>query len=426
MKITTKKTSETRVELTVKLDAEVMLKAHAEAVKYLAKNVKVQGFRQGKAPIEVAEKWMNPAELVDEEANFAVNMAIPAAFEKEKLQPLMMPEVEVKKFVPKGMMEFVLKTEILPEVKLGDYKDLKVEKKEVKVAKKEIDEVLQRYLEVFAESKEVERAAKLGDEVVIDFEGSEDGDKFEGGAAKDYVLALGSGQFIAGFEDGIVGHKIGEEFVLNLSFPKDYPAKEHAGKKVDFKVKLKKVQEKILPELNDEFAKKNTNFATLEELKKDIENGMKERKESEAKVALRDGLVEALLKKTKVAVPEIMIEDQMRMIRVDAEQNAKVNGVANFEQYLKMIGETEESWQKESKKMAEQRAKATLVLMEIAKQEKMSVSEDELNEKIAELKKMYGNAKEVKESFKNPRVLADLRHRMLLDKVVDLLEKKNK
>jgi trigger factor len=240
MKTTVKNLSDTKVQLTITVDANELAAAEQVALVKLSQSVKVPGFRKGKVPASVAAKHVEPQALQEQLLDDAISKAVAEAFIAEKIQALDRPMVDVKKYVPGDLLEFTAEVDILPAVKLGDYKKLTSKVAKVNVAAADVDDVIERMRQGFAEKKEVERAAKEGDETVIDFVGKKDGVAFDGGAGTDYTLKLGSNQFIPGFEEGIVGHKPGEEFDLELEFPKDYHAKDLAGEKVVFTTTLKK------------------------------------------------------------------------------------------------------------------------------------------------------------------------------------------
>ena len=234
MKTKLKNISDVKVELTISLGAEELKAAEQVALTKLAKEVKIEGFRKGKAPLEMVAAQVDPNLLSQETLENALSKSVAEAFLKEKVQAINRPEVDVKKFIPGTELEFTATTEIMPKVKLGDYKKLGIKKEAVKVSKKEVKETIDRILKNFAEKKKVEREAKNGDEVVIDFLGKKDGVAFDGGKAEKFPLELGSKSFIPGFEEGLIGRKAGDELSLDLEFPKDYHAKDLAGAKVVF------------------------------------------------------------------------------------------------------------------------------------------------------------------------------------------------
>ncbi len=226
MKTSVKHVSDTNVELTIQLDKTELKEAEQVALVRLARDMKVAGFRKGKVPASVAAKHVDPNQLAEQTLERALSKAVADAFTKEDLQALDRPEVEVKKFVPGSELEFVATCDVLPPVTLGDYKTLTSKPEAVKVTASEVNEVIDRIRSAYATKNEVKRAAKKGDEVVIDFVGTKDGVAFDGGASKDYALTLGSNTFIPGFEDGVIGKKPGEEFTIDVTFPKDYHAAE--------------------------------------------------------------------------------------------------------------------------------------------------------------------------------------------------------
>lgn len=344
----------------------------------------------------------------------------------EKLQALDRPAVEVKKFVPGQELEFTAESAIVPPVKLGNYKKLKAKQAEVKVEAKDVDDIIERMRQNFAEKTEVKRAAKDGDEVIIDFVGKKDDVAFDGGTAKDFNLTLGSGQFIPGFEEGVVGHKAGEEFDLDLTFPKDYHAKELAGAKVVFSVTLKKVQERVLPEVNDEFAAKCGPFTDVKELKADIKREVTAQKEREAAEQLKDELVNELAEGSKVALPEILVEDQVQSIERDLLQNLMYRGLSQ-EQYFELQGfKDKDEWvAKEARPVAEKRVKAGLVLAELSKELKIDVSHEEVSAQIDVMKQQYGKDAKMAAQFDNPEVHRNIANRLITEKTVEKLVELN-
>ena len=282
----------------------------------------------------------------------------------------------------------------------SDYEKLKAKKANVKVEAKEIDDIIERIRGNYVEKAEVKRAAKNGDEVLIDFVGKKDDVAFDGGSAKNYALKLGDGQFIPGFEDGVVGHKAGDSFDLDLAFPNDYHAKDLAGAKVVFSVTLNTVNELKLPELNDEFAAKCGPFTEMKELRADIEREITAQKEREAEERLKDELVGQLAEKSKVSLPEVLVEDQIRSIEQDLTQNLMYRGIT-MDGYLNTQGfKDKDDWvKKEARPAAEKRVKAGLVLAELSKELKIDVSHDELDSQISALKQQYGKDAKIAAQF---------------------------
>ena len=427
MKTTVKKLSDTKVELTISLGNEELSAAEQVALTKMAGDVKVPGFRKGKVPVSVAAKHVNPAALQEQTLDNALSKAVAEAFMAEKIQALDRPAVDVKKFVPGQELEFTAEVEIIPPDKLGNYKKLKAKRQAVKVEDKEVEEIITRMRENFTEKTEVKRAAKEGDEAVIDFTGKKDDVPFDGGAAKDFALKLGSGQFIPGFEEGVVGHKAGETFDLKLTFPKDYHAKELAGADVVFTVTLHKVNELSLPEVNDEFAAKCGPFTSVDELKADIKREITAQKDREADEKLKDDLVGELAEVSKVALPELLIDDQIRSIEQDLMQNLMYRGLT-LDSYLQTQKFTDkDDWRaKEARPAAEKRVKAGLVLAELSKELGVEVSHEELSAQIEAMKQQYGKDPKIAERFNDPNVHRDIANRMITDKTVEKLIELNK
>lgn len=425
MKTKLKKLSDSRVEITVTLDAKDLKDASEKALEKLAKEIRVEGFRKGKVPVEVAKKFVPENDLNAETADIAVRNTIIKAFQDNERSPLVLPSANITKYVPGDLLEYVATADIIPEIKLGDYKKLGVKMGIAKVTEKDIENVLNNIVTSFAEKKAIKRAAKLEDEVVIDFTGKKDGKAFDGGSAKDYKLTLGSGSFIPGFEDGIVGHEPGDKFELKLTFPKDYGVKDLAGAKTVFEVLLKQVNEITKPKIDDELAKKCGPFKTVAELRADIKKNLASQTEHREEEKFKDDLIKALVEKSKVPAPEILVDDQMRIIRDDITRNATSQGLS-LDDYLKRAGETKESWEKEARKIAEQRVKASLALQTLAVEQKITVSDDLVAAKIAELKDVYKKSPEALKSLKDPNVKMDIKNRMIIEATLDFLVKNNK
>jgi len=422
MKTSIKNISDTKISLTITVDAEALSDATQVAAAKLARELKVPGFRKGKAPMSVAVKNIDPNMLQERLVDNAISKAVAEAFLENKIQALDRPMVEVKKFVPGEILEFTAEAEILPAIKLGNYKKLKAKVEKVVVTDKDIDEVIERIRQGFAEKKEATRAAKLGDEANIDFVGKKDGVAFDGGAAKGHELKLGSGQFIPGFEEGIVGRNIGDTFDLDLTFPADYGSAELKGAKVTFTTTLNSLKEPILPELNDEFAAKAGPFKTISELKADIKRELTSQKERESTEKLKDELVKQLVEISHAPAPEILVLDQMKSIEQDFTQNLMYQGLS-IDQYLENKGfETKEKWlEAEVRDIAKRRVEASLVLAELSKIEKVVASTEELENQINIYKQQYGKNPKALEQLEQPEVRNDIANRLLTDKTVNIL-----
>ncbi len=422
MKYTAKKISETRTKITVTLEEGEIKSAKSLALKHLAPQVKVAGFRKGKVPANLVEKNVDPTALANEIVEHAINHAINEIAEKEDYRILDRPNVDLKDFKPYTSVEFEAEMELLPKVILGDYKKLKVKREATTIEASDIDVVINRLRQQFAEKKEVTRAAKDGDEVIIDFVGKKDGEAFDGGTSSDYALILGSGTFIPGFEEAIVGHKVGDAFDVPLTFPKDYHAEHLKGAKVVFETKLNKINEVVLPKVDDELAKKAGGFKSASELNDDIKREITSQKEKSAEDNYKDALVEALVSVSKVPVPEILVSDQMESIERDALNNLMYRGMT-AEQYIASQGykDMEEWREKEFKVAAERRVQAGLALAELSKAEDIQVGQDELNARHGAMLEQYKNSPEVIKQLDSPESRRDLANRLLTEKTVDRL-----
>jgi trigger factor len=426
MKYTRKNTSDTQVAFTVTLDAADLEKIKKSTLNRLSKKVKVAGFREGKVPAAVAEKHLDQNMLGMEVAEDAVNAFMIDVLETEKLQPLDRPKVDLSKYVPDESLEFTADVETLAPVTLGDYKSLKSKKDVTEVADTDVDEVIERMRAGMAEKKETDEAAKDGDEVIIDFHGTDkDGNDVAGASGQDYPLTLGSNSFIPGFEDGLVGKKAGDHVDLPLTFPKDYHHKPLAGVLVNFAVDVKKVNQVALPELNDEFAAKAGPFKTVDDLKADIRRELTDQHEREALDKLRDDLIEQLVKGSDIPTPEVLINDQMTSLERDFVQNLLYRGMT-LPQYLEQQNLTEEDWRKtELRDQAIRRVQVGLALAELSKVEQIDVTTEELEERLRDMLQRYGGDKQFREQLDTAEARRDLANRLITEKTVDRLVELN-
>jgi trigger factor len=426
MKISVKNLSDTRVELAIELDAEELAIAEQVATNKLARDVKVPGFRKGKTPVAVAVKNIDPTILQEETLNNAISKAVAEAFTEKGLRALERPAVEVKKVIPGERLEFTAEVDILPTVKLGNYKKLKAISEKISISDAEVDEIVERICKGFADKKEVKRAAKMGDETIINFIGKRNGVAFDGGTGNDYPLTLGSGQFIPGFEEGIVGHSAGETFDIDLTFPVDYGSADLKGAKVTFTTTLVIVNEVMIPELTDELASKAGPFKTATDLKVDIKRELTAQKERELNDKIKDDLVNQLVKSSHVPVPEILIADQTESIKKDFANNLMYRGVS-LAQYLENKGfESEEKWiETEVKDAAVKRVQAGLVLAELSKVERIEATNTELENRIETYRQQYAKSPEALKQFEQPEIRQEVANQLLTEKAVQRLVELN-
>jgi trigger factor len=382
----------TKSHLTVSAVAADMEPIKKHVLGHFRKNVRVPGFRTGKAPLSLIEKHVDQRALADEFLEHAVNDLYRNALEQEKMRPVAPPQVELKKFVPFTTLEFEADVETIGEIKLTNYKIIKLAKKPVSITAADVSEVIANLQKRTAERVEVKRAAKLGDEVLIDFAGKDElGKAINGADGKDYPLILGSKSFIPGFEDHIIGMKVGDDKEFEITFPKNYGVAAMQGKKVSFSVSAKKVQELNEPKIDDEFAKKAGPFKSVAELKADIKAQLKLEREREANTQYENALIQKIVDQSTVEIPETLINDQAEKLEEEEKRNLMYRG-QTWQEHLAEEGVSEEEHRKRHKPEAELRVKAGLVLSEIADKEQITVEPDELKIRIDMLKGQYKDA----------------------------------
>ncbi len=390
------KLEKSMVALTIEASAEEFEAAIEKAYRKNRGRIAIPGFRKGKAPRKIIET-MYGAEIFYEDA---INDLYPDLFaqaaEQEKLDTVAYPEVELLEANKEGF-SFKATVAVRPEVKLGKYKGLTAPKETVKVAEKDIDEELKPYIQRATRMVDVERKAKKGDTVTIDFEGFMDGKAFDGGKGDNYDLELGSGSFIPGFEDQLIGVKPGAEKDVNVTFPEEYQAEELAGKPAVFKVTVHAVKEKQTPALDDEFAKDVSEFETLAALRKDLGDKLTERRERQANSAFEEALLDQVTENMTVEIPEAMVEMRAQQMLEDYAQRITSQGIP-FEQYLAMTGLTVDMLKLQASEGAARQVKTDLALRAVAEAEKIEVTEDDIAAECERLAQQYGMpAEKVKE-----------------------------
>lgn len=424
MQTTTTYENDTKVKLTVTADIAELTTIKEHVLKSLASSQgNIPGFRKGKAPLNLIEKQLDPTVLQSEFLQHAVNDLFIEAIEKETIRTVSQPQVDVTKFVPFTALEFTAEVEVVGKVVLPDYKKIKVTKKSVTVTDKEVDEVVESLRSRAAERKEVTRAAKDSDEVTIDFSGIDTKTKeaIAGADGKEYPLVIGSNTFIPGFEPELIGLKTGEEKSFDIVFPKDYGQKSLQGKKVTFTVKVHKVQEMVLPKLDDAFAATVGPFKTVVELKEDIKKQLTSDKERTVEQEFENELVQKIAEKTQVTLPKVLIDDQIDRMEQEEKQNLMYRG-QTWQEHLEAEGLSEEEHREKNRDQAELRVKAGLVLSEIAEAEKLQVTPEELEVQIQILKGQYQNDPNMMTEIDKPENRRDIANRILTQKTVTKLK----
>ncbi len=402
------KTGANTVELEIKVSAEAFEAACQAAYKKTGKNITVPGFRKGKAPRKMIEKMYGESVFYEDAINESYPEAYSAAVKEAGISPVAHPELEIVSIDGKEGYTFKAVVTVKPEVTLGDYKEIKVEKVIDEVTDEEVMSDIKMMAQRNARIETVEREAKEGDIAVIDYDGYLDGVAFDGGKAEGHELKLGSGQFIPGFEDQVAGHKAGEEFDVNVTFPEKYHAEDLAGKAVVFKCKLHEVKETILPEIDDEFAKDVSEFDTLEALKENTREKLVKTKENVAEQAFENAIIEKLCDLMTAEIPEVMIEAKTDSLVEDFAYRLQMQGI-ELSQYLQMTGTDMADFRKNFSDRASQQVKVTLALEKLAELEKVEVSDEDVE---AEYKKIAGEhmtVEQVKAYINEDNMRSDLK-----------------
>lgn len=421
MQITRTQLSPTNVKLTIVADAALMDETKKRVLKVLSKNVKLQGFRSGRAPQSIVEKNVDQSLLQTEFLDNIVNAMYVEAITQEHLRPVSQPKVSVNKFVPFTTVEVEAEVEVVGEITLPDYKKFRLARKPVKLDAKDVEEVVTNLRTRAADKAEVTRPAKDGDEVTIDFVGTDakTGEAISGADGKDYPLILGSKSFIPGFEPKLLGLKAGEEKTFDITFPKDYGVASLQSRNVTFKVTVHKVQELVEPKLDDAFAATVGPFKTLAELKVDIKKQLTAEREQQAQRDYESEVLEGLAKKTKIDIPKALIDEEIDRHEADEKQNLTYRG-QTWQEHLAGEGVTEEEHREKQRPSAELRVKAGLILSEIAEKEGLVVTPEELEIRMQLLRGQYQDPSMQAELAK-PEVRRDMASRLLSEKTIQKL-----
>ena len=420
----TENANEVKFEITVEAEKfeEATKKVYFKSAKYF----NIPGFRKGKAPMQIVEKYYGKEIFYEDAFNEVAQEALEEAISENKLDIVARPEIDNVKQMEKGKdLIFTVVLQTKPEAELGKYKGIEIPKIEYNVTDKDIDHELEHMQEHNSRLISVEdRPVEKGDIVTIDFEGFVDEKAFEGGKAENYELEIGSNTFIPGFEDQIIGMKLEEEKDVNVKFPKEYFSKDLADKDAIFKVKLHEIKKKELPKLDDEFAKDASEFDTLDELKEDIKKRLEKQNKDREKYETEEAVVKALCENVKVDIPSGMIETEVDRMYKDFENRLLYQG-AKLEQYLKMIGKTEEEVKKEYEPQAQEGIKTRLAIEAVVKAEKIEATDKEVEDKLKEMAKNYGKEND-EEFLKNENVRNYIKESIETEKAIEFLIKNAK
>ena len=414
----TKNANEVKLELTIEASKfdEAIKKVYFKSAKYF----NIPGFRKGKAPINIVEKYYGKEIFYEDAFNEVVPEELEKAVEENHLEIVSRPDIEVTQIGKGQDLIFTAVMQTKPELELGKYKGIEIQKIEYNVTDKDIEHELSHMQEHNARMISVEdRPVEKGDIATIDFEGFVDGKAFEGGKAEGHELEIGSNTFIPGFEDQVIGMKIDEEKDIQVTFPKEYFSKDLAGKDATFKVKVHEIKKKELPQLDDEFAKDVSEFDTLKELKESIKEKMQKQNDEKAKYEMQEEAIKVVCENAKVDIPSGMIETEVENMLKDIEQRLSYQGL-KLEQYLQMVGKTKTEVEKEYEPQAIEAIKSRLALEAVIKAEKIEASIDELEEKLKEMAKNYGKEND-EEFMKNENVRKYIKQGIESEKAINFI-----
>ena len=421
MSLQVEKMEKNMAKLTIEVSAEDVEKAMQSAYQKAKGRISIPGFRKGKAPRKMIEQMYGKGVFLED----AVNALIPEHYSKAlgecELEIVSQPKIDLVQTEPGKALIFTAEVAVKPEVTLGEYKGVEVPKSEIEVTDEEVDAEVKKEQEKNSRTINVEdRAAQLNDIVTIDFEGSVDGVPFDGGQATEYPLTLGSNTFIPGFEDQLVGAKVGDDVDVKVTFPEEYQAKELAGKEAVFKCAVKKIEAKELPELDDDFAKDVSEFDTLAEYKEHVKTNLVERKENEAKRAKEDAAVDKAIENAQMDIPEAMLKTQCRQMLDDFSRRMQSQGLS-MEQYFQFTGMTADKMMEDMKPQALKRIQTRLVLEKVAEVENIQPTEEEVNEEIAKMAEAYKMEADKLKELLGERELEQMKKDMAVQKAVTVI-----
>ena len=421
MSLQVEKMEKNMAKLTIEVAAEDLEKAMQNAYQKAKGRISIPGFRKGKAPRKMIEQMYGKGVFLED----AVNALIPEHYSKAlaecELEIVSQPTIDITQAEPGKAFIFTAEVATKPEVTLGDYKGVEVPKTEITVTDEDVDAEIKKEQEKNSRTINVEdRGAQLQDVVTIDFEGSVDGVPFDGGQATEYPLTLGSNTFIPGFEDQLVGAKVGDDVDVKVTFPEEYQAKELAGKEAIFKCAVKKIEAKELPELDDDFAKDVSEFDTLAEYKEHIKTNLVERKENEAKRAKEDAAVDKVIENAQMDIPEAMLQTQCRQMLDDFSRRMQSQGLS-MDQYFQFTGMTADKMMEDMKPQALKRIQTRLVLEKVAEVENIQPTEEEVNEEISKMAEAYKMEADKLKELLGERELEQMKKDMAVQKAVTVI-----
>jgi len=424
MSYTKKELSKSQIEFTIEVSVEEQRPFLTKAAEQISEDVKVEGFRPGKAPYDMVKARVGEMAIYEHAADNMVGKKLFEVLEKEMsgVEIVGQPQITIEKIVPSNPLVFKAVVTLLPEIKLGDYKKLEVRKPEIKVDEKKLDEVINNFRQMYAKEAAKADGAVKGDKITIDLNLFLDNVPVEQGATPNYSVIIGEQPFIPGFEEQILGMKRGEKKEFTLKFPDDYYAKNLAGKNVEFRIEAKEVYSRELPEINDEFLKQLGRYSSKDEfiagLRHSLEHEEEERVAQKVEIEMLDKLIAAT---TFSEIPENLIEAEAHKMVHEMEHNLESQGL-KFEDYLTHLKKTEAELEKDFRPEAEKRVKSALIVKEIAKEQKIVISDDEVNKEIEQISEYYPDNKEVMDNIRQPAYKSYLKNILTNRKVIEYLK----
>lgn len=423
MKVTVENGENQQVTLTIEVEAAEVNKAVEQACKRLANRISIPGFRKGKAPRMIVERHVGKDAVLQEAFDIVAPKALSKAFDEQKIDPVTRPSVDIETLEEGKDLVFKATVTPRPEVKLGDYKGLNVPKNEVNITDEDVEKQLKTFQDRQGKLVDAPEGAEVkdGDFTTLDFKGFVDGEAFDGGEGKDYPLQIGSNSFIPGFEDQLVGAKIGEERDVNVKFPEEYHAKELAGKDATFKCTIRSIKTKELPAIDDELAKKVSKFETLDELKADIRKNLEENAERTAENDQKSAAIEMATNNITVDIPAVMIDNRVTAMIQEMAMRLEQQGM-KLEQYLQYAGTDIAKLREQYRETAEKNVKTDLMLEEVAKAENIKVEAKDLDEEVAAMAAAYGaTPQQVQKIIKEQGRIGDLAASVLRKKTAQFI-----
>lgn len=423
MKVTAEQGENQQVTLTIEVEAAEVSKAAERASKQLARRVSIPGFRKGKAPRKIVERHVGTEALMQEAFDLLAPKAFNDALEEQKIDPVTRPNIDIVTLEDGKDLVFKATVTPRPEVKLGEYKGLKVEKAAVEITDEDVDKQLKNFQDRQGKMVDAPEGAAVadGDFTTLDFEGFVDGEAFEGGKGKDYPLQIGSGSFIPGFEEQLIGVKVGEEKEVQVKFPEEYHAKELAGKDATFKCTIRSIKHKELPAIDDELAKKVSTFQTLDELKADIRKNLQENAERKAENDRNSAAIEQATENITVDIPAVMIDNRVTAMIQEMAMRLEQQGM-KLDQYLQYAGTDIAKIREDYRETAEKNVKTDLMLEEVAKAEDIKVEGKDLDAEVAAMAAAYGaTPQQVQKIIKEQGRVGDLAASVLRKKTAQFI-----